>query len=121
MYNGEIADVVYDYSSENGKYSLPIPVNGDYFVVALPNIQPYSMEWWTENGHTSICEDASPISVAIAAEYPGIDFYFAIPDRNNDGDVDGMDLAMMITDFNSGLVSNADLETFAVEFGRVTQ
>ncbi|MCD6424680.1 MAG: hypothetical protein J7L35_04195, partial [Anaerolineales bacterium] len=118
LYNGEIADVVYDYSSENGEYNLPIPVNGDYFVVVLPNIQSYSIEWWTENGHTSICEDASPISVAIAAEYLGIDFYFAIPDRNNDGDVDGMDLAMMITDFNSGLVSNVDLETFAVEFGR---
>jgi len=120
LYNGEIADVIYDYSSENGEYSLPIPVNGDYFVVAI-NFEPYILEWWTENGHTSICEEASPISVAIAEKYPGIDFSFAIPDRNNDGDVDGTDLAMMITDFNSGLVSNADIEAFAAEFGRVTQ
>jgi len=57
------------------------------------------------------------------AEYPGVDFTFDIsansPDRNNDGDVDGMDLAMMISDFNSGLVSNADIETFAAEFGGI--
>ncbi len=122
LYNNEIDDAVVRVVDDDGSYSLLVPINGDYFVVAIPNIEPYSMEWWTENGQTAICEEASPISVAVA-EYPGVDFTFDIsansPDRNNDGDVDGMDLAMMISDFNSGLVSNADIETFAAEFGGI--
>ncbi len=119
LYNNGVDYVIDDMSDSDGNYNLSVPINGDYYVVAII-FEPYRLEWWTENGQTTICEEASPISVAVA-EHPGVDFYFAIPDRNHDGDVDGMDLAMMITDFNSGLVSNVELETFAVEFGRVTQ
>jgi len=119
--NGEIDNVAVKYSDEDGKYRISVPINGEYFVAAIINFEPYSLEWWNENGQTAICEEASPISVAVA-EYPGIDFTFDIstylPDRDNDGDVDGVDLSMMIADFNTGLISNEDIETFAAEFGR---